>query len=202
MHPNESLHTLAAALDPAIARPNFEVKFPGAQLPPEVIADLRTDHAGEVGAVYIYKAILTISRDPNLREFAEHHLATEQTHLQRIKEWLPSEHYSSLTPIWKMAGFLTGALPALFGPRAVHATIESVETFVYRHYEEQVQALASYPELTHLRQALQECQADEVQHRDEARASLGNHSPDFLLRLWCGIVSLGSQKAVAVCRHL
>lgn len=202
MHPNESLHTLAAALDPAIAGPNFEVKFPGAQLPPEVIADLRTDHAGEVGAVYIYKAILTISRDPNLREFAEHHLATELTHLQRIKEWLPSEHYSSLTPIWKMAGFLTGALPALFGPRAVYATIESVETFVDRHYEEQVQALVSYPELTHLRQALQECQADEVQHRDEARASLGNHSPDFLLRLWCGIVSLGSQKAVAVCRHL
>jgi 3-demethoxyubiquinol 3-hydroxylase len=202
MHTNESLHTLAAALDPAIARPNFEVKFPGAQLPPEVIADLRTDHAGEVGAVYIYKAILTISRDPNLREFAEHHLATELTHLQRIKEWLPSEHYSSLTPIWKLAGFLTGVLPALFGPSAVYATIESVETFVDHHYEEQVQALASYPELTQLRQVLQECQADEVQHRDEARASKGNHSPGLLLRLWCALVSWGSQNAVVVSRYI
>jgi demethoxyubiquinone hydroxylase (CLK1/Coq7/Cat5 family) len=51
---NDSLHKLAAPLDPVITRPNFQVKLPGSHLPPEVIADLRTDHAGEVGAVNIY----------------------------------------------------------------------------------------------------------------------------------------------------
>ena len=39
---------------------------------------LRSDHAGEVGAVYIYKGILTIAKDPELLEFSKRHLATEQ----------------------------------------------------------------------------------------------------------------------------
>ena len=35
-------------------------------------------------------------------------------------------------------GWLTGALPALFGRQAIFATIEAVETFVDQHYEQQV----------------------------------------------------------------
>lgn len=177
-------------------------KVPGAQLPAHVVADLRTDHAGEVGAVCIYKGVLMFSRDSALRDFAQHHLATELKHLMRVKEWLPPEHFSRLLPVWKLAGFLTGALPALFGPRAVYATIESVETFVDRHYEVQVQDLKSHPELLLLRQTLQECQADEVAHRDEAAASRGSLKMGFFLRIWCALVSMGSRNAVAVCRHI
>ena len=33
-------------------------------------AFLRSDHAGEVGAVYIYKGILTIAKDPELVSFS------------------------------------------------------------------------------------------------------------------------------------
>jgi len=46
--------------------------------------------------------------------------------------------------------------------------------------------LASYPELTQLCQVLQECQADEILHRDEARASLDHHLPDFFYYV-CGV---------------
>lgn len=175
---------------------------PGEQLPARVLADLRTDHAGEVGAVCIYQGVLMFARDSALRDFAQHHLATEMNHLTRIKEWLPPEHFSRLLPIWKLAGFLTGALPALFGPRAVYATIESVETFVDRHYEAQVQDLKSHPALLLLRQTLQECQADEVAHRDEAAVSFGSLKIGFFLRMWCALVALGSRNAVAVCRHI
>ena len=35
---------------------------------------LRSDHAGEVGAVYIYKGILSIAKDPALVEFSKRHL--------------------------------------------------------------------------------------------------------------------------------
>ena len=52
---------------------------------------LRVDHAGEVGAVYIYKGILTIAKDPELLEFSKRHLATEQEHLRRIEEFLPDK---------------------------------------------------------------------------------------------------------------
>ena len=105
------------------------------RLPARVIADLRTDQAGEAGAVCIYRGILRVGRDPALRMFAQHHLKTEQKHLRQIEEWLPQPSYSRLLPIWRLAGFLTGALPALLGPRVVYATIDAVETFVNPPYE-------------------------------------------------------------------
>ena len=37
---------------------------------PGLIGDLRSDHAGETGAVAIYLGILAVSRDPAVRQFA------------------------------------------------------------------------------------------------------------------------------------
>lgn len=175
---------------------------PGDILPGWVLADLRTDHAGEVGAVCIYQGVLKFTRDPLLRAFAEHHLATEQQHLRLISAWLPADHHSRLLPLWRLAGFLTGALPALFGPKAVYATIEAVETFVNHHYEEQIFAMASRIELSELRQTLLNCQADEVAHRDEAAAALGLSNSGWLLRAWCAMVGTGSKAAVSLIRHI
>jgi ubiquinone biosynthesis monooxygenase Coq7 len=174
----------------------------GDTLPDWVLVDLRTDHAGEVGAVCIYQGVLRFARDPALRSFAEHHLVTEQKHLRLIAAWLPSAEHSRLLPLWRLAGFLTGALPALFGPRAVYATIEAVETFVNHHYEEQVRALASQPDLSGLRQTLLDCQADEVAHRDEAAAARGPGQSAWVLRAWCAMVGTGSKAAVALIRHI
>ena len=175
---------------------------PGDILPAWVFAHLRTDHAGEVGAVCIYQGVLQFARDPVLRTFAEHHLATEQKHLRLISGWLPAAQYSRLLPLWRLAGFLTGALPALFGPRAVYATIETVETFVDHHYEEQILALASQTELHNLRQTLLDCQADEVAHRDEAAAARGLSQSGWVLRVWCAMVGAGSKAAVTLIRHI
>ena len=175
---------------------------PGDQLPAWVFADLRTDHAGEVGAVCIYQGVLRFARDPALRSFAEHHLITEQKHLRLISAWLASSRHSRLLPIWRLAGFLTGALPALFGPRAVYATIEAVETFVDHHYDQQVRALESQPAFNELRQTLLDCQADEVAHRDEAAASRGPDRSSVLLQAWCAMVGAGSKAAVALIRFI
>ena len=175
---------------------------PGDILPGWVFADLRTDHAGEVGAVCIYQGVLRFARDPVLRAFAEHHLATEQKHLRLISAWLPEDQYSRLLPLWKLAGFLTGALPALFGLKAVYATIEAVETFVNHHYEDQIFAMASRIELSDLRQTLLNCQADEVAHRDEAAAARGHSQSGLALRTWCAMVGAGSKAAVTLIRHI
>ena len=171
-------------------------------LPAAVVADLRTDHAGETGAVCIYRGVLRFSRDPELRAFAQRHLTTEQAHLDQINAWLPRANRSRLIPVWRMAGWLTGALPALAGPRAVYATIEAVETFVDQHYEEQVRRLEAHPELRSLRLTLLECQGDEVAHRNEAAAACGPDEPGVLLRAWCWLVGVGSKQAVGVCRHI
>jgi ubiquinone biosynthesis monooxygenase Coq7 len=93
-------------------------------------------------------------------------------------------------------------LPALFGPRAVYGTIAAVETFVDRHYEDQIRALEGRPEYTALRDLLLSCQADECHHRDEARALAAQARPGLILRAWCAVVAWGSETAVKVARVL
>ena len=87
--------------------------------PDWLIAELRSDHAGETGAVMIYRGILAFCRDATLRDFAQRHMSTEQGHLRLIEEVLPRAQHSRLLPIWRVAGWITGAVPALFGPRPV-----------------------------------------------------------------------------------
>ena len=72
--------------------PNIDVTT----LPKKLRKDLRSDHAGETGAVMIYKGILAVSHDPALRSFACTHLKTEQKHLALFDSWLPKEDKSRL----------------------------------------------------------------------------------------------------------
>lgn len=174
-------------------------------IPIELWRELRSDHAGEAGAVCIYRGILALSRDPHVRAFAERHLATEQSHLTEIERWLPASRRSRLLPAWRVAGWITGALPSLFGARAVFGTIEEVESFVDRHYAQQLELIDSLPPdpcRAQLRSLLASCQADEVHHRDEAAEHGGGGRPSMLLRLWCRVVGAGSAQAVKVARRL
>lgn len=173
-------------------------------------ADLRSDHAGEVGAIQIYRGALAVARDPALREMAQQHLATETGHLQRIEALLPRSAYSRLLPAWRVAGWLTGALPALFGPRVFHATVAAVERFVDGHYAGQIERIdATLAEaapspatqrLVALRAELQACREDEVRHRDEALAAGIATNP--LVRAWTAAVAAGSGLAVALARRI
>lgn len=173
-------------------------------LPLPLLRELRTDHAGETGAVMIYRGILAVTRDPELRAFAQHHLATEARHLELIEPVVPPAWRSRLLPLWRVSGWLTGALPACFGPRAVYATIQAVETFVDRHYAAQLDLIDTLPptrELTELRTLLQQCQQDEVAHRDDA-AARWNGRARGPLAVWRWLVGSGSAAAVRVCRHI
>lgn len=163
--------------------------------------DLRSDQAGETGAVWIYRGLLAVSRDAGVREFAQRHLVTEQGHLDKINAVLPWPQRSRLLPGWRVAGFATGALPALFGPRAVYATIAAVETFVDQHYQHQIDKLQNQPEHAKLLALLRECQQDECEHRDEALAHQ-TQPPGWLLRAWCKLVGSGSSAAVELARRI
>jgi ubiquinone biosynthesis monooxygenase Coq7 len=164
-------------------------------------AELRSDHAGETGAVMIYRGILAFCRDPAIRDFATRHGATEQGHLDLIEAILPPSRRSLLLPIWRVAGFLTGALPALVGPYAVYATIDAVETFVDHHYQQQIDRLDEEAIHPDIRALLERCREEEVHHRDEARAATGGVR-GALIRLWASVVESGSKAAVAAARRI
>jgi len=167
----------------------------------ELPGDIRSDHAGEMGAVMIYRGILAVSRDPAVREFARAHLRTEQRHLAIVEAMLLPGQRSLLLPLWRVAGWFTGFLPALFGAGAVYATIDAVETFVDHHYEDQIRKLPATGIAGSLRNVLKACQADEVHHRDEAR-TLRAGEDGFALRLWTWLVCIGSKSAVAAARRI
>ena len=170
-------------------------------LPRWLQQELRSDHAGEFGAVMIYRGILAVSRDTSVREFADSHLRTEQKHLVLMEEIVPPAGRTRLLPLWRVMGWMTGALPALFGRQVVFATIEAVETFVDHHYQQQIVRLTPEGEHGPLRQVLVDCQADEVSHRDEA-ANLACPNRNLILRLWCAVVGSGSAAAVVAAKRV
>ena len=170
--------------------------------PAWLLGELRSDHAGETGAVRIYDGILAVSRDPAVRAFAARHRATEQGHLALLEALLPPAERSRLLPLWRVAGWLTGALPALFGPRAVFATVDAVETFVDHHYRAQTDRLAAEGILPEVHALLERCREEEVHHRDEAREAGAGAAPGPLLRAWARLVAGGSAAAVAAARRL
>jgi demethoxyubiquinone hydroxylase (CLK1/Coq7/Cat5 family) len=166
--------------------------------------ELRSDHAGETGAVFIYRGITAVARwrrNAELLAFAKQHGDTEAEHLRLLEEWLPPSRRSRLLGPWRLAGWLTGALPALAGRRAVYGTIAAVETFVDRHYQQQIDHLQAHGGPEGLLPLLQRCQADECHHRDEAAALAGDGQP-MLLRLWCAVVGAGSAAAVVLARRV
>ena len=67
-------------------------------IPNIIVPDLRTNHAGETGAVFIYKGILLVSKDKEIIEFAKNHLLTEKKHLELIETILPSSNFLPKTP--------------------------------------------------------------------------------------------------------
>jgi len=164
------------------------------RIPDDMVPALRSDHAGETGAVSIYRGILAVSRHEPVRAFACRHLETEQQHLRLMDDILAPSQRSRLLPAWRFAGWLTGALPALFGPGAVFQTIDAVESFVDRHYAEQIERLRQRPDQRALCRLLEACRLDEVAHRDDARSRAG--SPSVTGRIWAAVVDLGSRAGV------
>jgi len=166
-----------------------------------LVRELRSDHAGEAGAVAIYRGILAVSRCSEVRQFAHRHLQTESRHLAIMRDLLSADQRSRLLPVWVTAGFMTGALPSLFGRRPVYATIEAVETFVDCHYRQQVDRLDEDDRWVQVRQALESCRQDELSHRAEAR-KLGEGGRGIALRLWLRAIAIGSAAGVAVARRV
>ena len=163
-------------------------------IPEEMIPFFRTNHAGETGAVYIYRGILRLAKDKKLIDFAMHHLETESEHLRIIENILPYDKRSKLIGLWKIAGYLTGLIPAILGKRFVYATIFFVESFVEKHYEDQLKFLGSGNKNLLLKKLINELKEDEVSHKDEALSVVKRFN--LFHKIWGKIVELGSNLAV------
>ena len=90
---------------------------------------LRVDHAGEYGAVAIYRGQLAVFGRQTGRERITGQLAEmahqEQAHLDAFDKLLAAGHVrpTALSPVWNAAGFALGAATALLGEKDVVANL-------------------------------------------------------------------------------
>ena len=172
-----------------------------------LLSELASDHAGETGAVYIYRgaqAALGVRRDdPAARAFVKQHLATEAQHLEYFDALLDQQHRSSLLPAWRAAGFALGWLPtAVGGSRWLYATVEAVETFVEEHYAQQTADAELRTQCPELVQLMARCAEDELEHKRDAASRAGGIGQTAAGRAWSALVGGGSAAAVALARRV
>jgi ubiquinone biosynthesis monooxygenase Coq7 len=167
-------------------------------------AELRASHAGETGAVWIYRGILLVNRfkrDSDIETFAKHHLATEKEHLSQFENLIHRFRGSALLLIWIFAGFMMGVLSAILGKNWVYYTIFKVESFVDVHYRQQITALSEleFLDKSEIISMMKVCNADEEAHRDEAFNAM-TIKPSMAMCVWGKLVATGSHCAVVIAK--
>src|SRR5262245_2092657 len=156
---------------------------------------LRVDHAGEYGAVAIYRGQLAVFGRQTGRERITAQLTEmadqEQEHLDAFDKLLASGRVrpTALSPVWNAAGFALGAATALLGEKAAHACTEAVETVIEEHYGDQVAELETAGD-AELASKLAKFRDDEVAHKDLAAAEGAAQAPGYpilsaLIRFGC-----------------
>ena len=134
---------------------------------------LRVDHAGELGAVYIYRGQRAVldRLGPDRAAKLAHMEAQEKVHLEAFESLLSERGVrpTLMSPLWRLAAFAMGAGTALISEKAAHACTEAVENVIEGHYAGQIEELTGRePDLA---SALTKFRDDELEHRDEAIAS-------------------------------
>lgn len=96
--------------------------------------ELKTDHAGEFGAVEIYRGALwgarlraslgfTGAATQRMMSFSEHHMKTEQEHLDVMRALVPEPARTRLLGLWTCAARSLGFFPAVLGARSLYWTV-------------------------------------------------------------------------------
>jgi len=174
---------------------------PGRGAPKARLAEiLRVDHAGELGAVHIYRgqrAVFGAARahgriDRQLAEMESH----EAVHLARFDALLNEQQVrpTLMAPLWRAAGFVLGAGTALMGEKAAHACTEAVETVIEGHYAGQIAELEGRdPELA---AELSKFRDEELAHRDHAVAEGAKDAPGYALL--SAVIQAGCKAAIKI----
>lgn len=169
-----------AASEPA--RPTGYGRQPGDPSREEILARmLRVDQAGEYGAKRIYDGQLAVLGRSGAAPLLRHMAAQERKHLETFDRLVVRRRVrpSLLSPLWHVSGFALGAGTALLGERAAMACTEAVEEVIDEHYGRQIAALGS--DEADLKAKVSEFRAEEIEHRDAARAAGAAEAPVYPL---------------------
>jgi len=162
---------------------------------------LRVDQAGEYGATRIYAGQLAVLR-PNGAEakLIARMAAQEERHLARFDALMTERRVrpTALQPVWNVAGFALGAATALISEKAALACTDAIETEIDRHYGQQLDELGEDdPELA---EDIAQFRADELEHRDTARAAGAAEAVGY--PLLTAAIRAGCRVAIALSKRI
>lgn len=162
---------------------------------------IRVDHAGEYGAVAIYRgqrAVFDRLRSKaRIASQLEEMQADEQHHLDAFDEMIQSgqSRPTALMPLWSVAGYGLGVATALLGEKAAHACTEAVESVIEKHYDDQVQELERFGE-TELAAKFATFRDEETAHKDLALGEGAKEAVGY--PLLSNVIKLGCRLAIKV----
>jgi ubiquinone biosynthesis monooxygenase Coq7 len=175
--------------------------FPGDGAWPARVAEmLRVDHAGEFGAVQIYKGQRAVFEAvPRLRRAAvliADMEAGEKQHLETFDQLLLDRNVrpTLMAPLWRAAGFTLGAATALMGEKAAHACTAAVEEVIEQHYAEQAAELGDREPA--LRKTIEQFRADEIAHKTTALQEGAEQAPGY--KALSAVIKFGCKLAIKV----
>ena len=175
-------------------------KRAGHKTNPRIAEMLRVDHAGEYGAVAIYRGQQAVfKRNAKTRDIAEQLAemeAEEQKHLDAFDKLLVERNVrpTAMTPIWNVAGYGLGVVTALMGEKAAHACTEAVENVIEQHYGAQVEEIKE--EEPELASVFAEFREDELAHRDTAVEQGAHEAPAY--GLLSRLITAGCHAAIKI----
>lgn len=147
---------------------------------------LRVDHAGECGAIRIYRSQIAIARvlHPGCVPALEHMLGHELIHFKTFDGVLKARNVRPChaLPLWMAGGWMLGTLTALFGERAIWVCTAAIENTVNEHLEHQV-AVLRVQDLEALA-AVESIRRDEREHEQHAVAHGGESRGLYRVLRW------------------
>lgn len=161
---------------------------------------LRVNHAGEYGAVQIYRGQHAVfgglPHKQRTADLVREMEAGEATHLATFDRLLAERRVrpTLLSPLWNAAGFGLGAVTALMGEKAAMACTEAVEEVIEKHYAAQIDELE--PVEPALADVLKGFRQDELAHKHTASAEGAASAPGYALMK--AVIGAGCRIAIRV----
>jgi 3-demethoxyubiquinol 3-hydroxylase len=166
--------------------------------PAHTIAEkmIKVDHAGENGAVNIYRAQKTVSylRARNLVPGLAQNQGDETKHRRIFGDYLARNGIRRCLSYHAcgIGGYALGLVTGLIGPRAVAATTCAVEHVVLRHLEEQLLHLIEADDDAH--HCVARIVDEEKSHHDAAASQL--HEDTILTQILISVVAFSTEMVI------
>jgi len=163
---------------------------------------LRVNHAGEFGAQVIYKSQIKFSKDKNLKKELKRISDEEMVHFKYFDEEILKNRTrpTVMQPIWKIGGYVLGAVSSILGEKYVHACTEAVESTIVDHYNEQIEFLKKAKIKNDLKINIQKFCDEEKGHKENSTRKID--STDKGLMVFKGLTKIATKAAIKISKQI